>query len=177
MTQTVEAAEAVVRTCREALSEILNKCAEHEKALAELGRLRAECSFDAHMGNATAQRKLEVLHRDAAKAESVAKSFEAAISEGQRRVTEAEQVLDELKITSNARDVIDRLDGFRARAADFDQSIKILLHAHAALLDEFRQIHALGCGNPTETVVRNNLRRALLSALIGSHLQTALYSI
>jgi hypothetical protein len=175
MTQlTIDDAEAAVREARETLAQIITKCGEHERKLADIGRLRAELSYDAHRGDPKSRKALDQLHLQAAKAESEGQSFESAISEAQHRVQLAEQSLAKAQASGNAQRALDRLRGFQRMASCFDETIATMLHAHSALLAEARAIRQLGCGNPTEIVVRNSLRRALLSALVGSHLQTEL---
>jgi hypothetical protein len=183
--QTEQQATDSLREAHEILAQFITKRSAHEAKLADIGRQRAELSYDAHLGDKQAQAHLEKLHTAAAKADSEHISIDAAVSTAQSRVAAAERAVTKAQAAAKAQQILDLLPGLREHGKLLDKALLDLIDNYEKFQNTARTIRALtnpgtdAAGMPlstekavpSEALMRVGCKRALIAGLCQTDLE------
>jgi hypothetical protein len=178
-------AQDSLREAHEVLAQFIDKRADHEKHLAELGKERAALSYEAHRGDPKARKRLDALHLEHSKADSEFLSLDAAVSEAQSRVVAAEAAAAKAAKAAKAQEILDLLPQLRSYGSLLDKATAEVLAQHKNLQGVIRQIRTLSERQyddaglprdsspvPSENLLRSACRRAVEASLVNTDLET-----
>jgi hypothetical protein len=153
---------------RQIVADLRDKLAAAELHKVELEDQRDACAFNAHTGDGTAKSHLAKITKTLLEHDQQVLSLQAAIAEGERRVITAQGIAQDEQNRKNAT------AGLKLARVLRDDGAA----AHKALRDAFTyfdnmrrtvtELNKLGFKHPSLGLVDVNLRRALVSASIGS---------
>jgi hypothetical protein len=174
-----------LRSARVAHAEFVTKRGAHEERLTDLAKERAALAFDAHRGDPKARKRLDALHLEIARADSEAKSIDAAIEEADRRCRDAEDGVARAEQAEKARQVLELLPQLREHGRVLDEAARTVLESYAefqrtartirSLTDPGRDVVGLPLSHeravPSEGLMRVTCRRSLIAHLTGTDLE------
>jgi hypothetical protein len=168
-------ADERLREARETLAGFITKRADHEQKIAALGRERSVLAFDAHRGDPKARKRLDVLHLEAAKADSEFLSIDSAVSTAQSRVRDAEAAQRAAVDRQNTAKALILVDGLRAQGRHLDEALAATLEAYDELKRRVRELRSLGTYPVSEANMQLALKVAMESALIHTDMELPLH--
>jgi hypothetical protein len=174
-----------LREAREVLTQFISKRSDYELKLAELGRERAGLSYSAHRGDPKARKRLDSLHLEHAKADSEFLSIDAALSEAQNRVRDAEASVAKAQAAVKASQILDLLPNLREHGKLLDEALRSLVENYEKFQNTARTIRALTAPGtddagkplstekavPSEALMRVGCRQALKAMLCHTDLE------
>jgi hypothetical protein len=130
-------------------------------ALAANEERRSSLAFAVETGDADARKTADALVIEAAKHAADVRSLEAAVAEGARRVSAAQDAQGREALREKAKAARAVLSRLADTGAALDAALKTATQAYAGLQADLRELAALGSPGPSAQLVAVNMQRAL----------------